>query len=261
MDEAAAPVRLLVASQSILGDAIAHSDLGWLTSSEHDRLAQLHAPRRRDEFLACRYALRLMLAGDANPNPNAISAWQLDAPSGSAPHLNVDFHGAAEASRHQLSLSHSGDYLACSVAPGPIGVDIEILNRKPASRLSELAAMACTPTERERLAAIADDTLRHLRFVQLWSLKEAWFKQVGTGVDFALLPQLECRLASDDVDGVDRSTAPERVGHAQSWIAQTATAQHAVLSVCCGTSFAADLRNESGLDWQDAGRWTLHLMA
>ena len=255
MDEAAAPVRLLVATQSILGDAFAHSDLGWLTSSEHDRLAQLHAPRRRDEFLACRYALRLMLAGDASAN--AISAWQLDAPSGSAPHLNVDFHGAAEASRHQLSLSHSGDYLACSVAPGPIGVDIEILNRNPASRLSELAAMACTPTERERLAAIADDALRHLRFVQLWSLKEAWFKQVGTGVDFALLPQLECRLGSD---GVDRSTAADVVGHAQSWIAQTATVQHAVLSVCCGTSFAADLRNESGLDWQDAGRWTLHLM-
>ncbi len=252
MDEAAAPVRLLVATQSILGDAAAHSDLGWLTSSEHDRLAQLHAPRRRDEFLACRYALRLMLAGDAN----AISAWQLDAPSGSAPHLHVDFHGAAATSRHQLSLSHSGDYLACSVAPGPIGVDIEILNRKPASRLSELAAMACTPTERERLAAIADDTLRHLRFVQLWSLKEAWFKQVGTGVDFALLPQLECRLASD---GVDRSTAADVVGQARSWIARTATAQHAVLSVCCGTSFAADLRNESGLDWQDAGRWTLHL--
>ena len=255
MDEAAAPVRLLVATQSTLGDAIAHSDLGWLTSSEHDRLAQLHAPRRRDAFLACRYALRLMLAGDAN----AISAWQLDAPSGSAPHLNVDFHGAAEASRHQLSLSHSGDYLACSVAPGPIGVDIEILNRKPASRLSELAAMACTPTERERLAAIADDALRHLRFVQLWSLKEAWFKQVGTGVDFALLPQLECRLGSDGVDGVDRSTAADVVGHARSWTAQTATAQHAVLSVCCGTSFAPDLRNESGLDWQDAGRWTLHL--
>lgn len=254
MDEAAAPVRLLVATQSILGDAAAHSDLGWLTSSEHDRLAQLHAPRRRDEFLACRYALRLMLARDAN----AISAWQLDAPSGSAPQLNVDFHGAAEARRHQLSLSHSGDYLACSVASGPIGVDIEILNRKPASRLSELAAMACTPTERERLAAIADDALRHLRFVQLWSLKEAWFKQVGTGVDFALLPQLECRLASD---GVDRSTAADVVGHAQSWIAQTATAQHAVLSVCCGSSFVADLRNESGLDWQDAGRWTLHLMA
>ena len=259
MDEVAAPVRLLVATQSILGDAIAHSDLGWLTSSEHDRLAQLHAPRRRDEFLACRYALRLMLAGDASAN--AISAWQLDAPSGSAPHLHVDFHGAAATSRHQLSLSHSGDYLACSVAPGPIGVDIEILNRKPASRLSELAAMACTPTERERLAAIADDTLRHLRFVQLWSLKEAWFKQVGTGVDFALLPQLECRLGSDGVDSVDRSTAADVVGQARSWIARTATAQHAVLSVCCGTSFAAELRNESGLDWQDAGRWTLHLMA
>ena len=257
MDEAAAPVRLLVATQSILGDAFAHSDLGWLTSSEHDRLAQLHAPRRRDEFLACRYALRLMLAGDASAN--AISAWQLDAPSGSAPHLNVDVHGAAEASRHQLSLSHSGDYLACSVAPGPIGVDIEILNRKPASRLSELAAMACTPTERARLDAIADDALRHLRFVQLWSLKEAWLKQVGTGVDFALLPLLECRLGSDGVDSVDRSTAADVVGQARSWIARTATAQHAVLSVCCGTSFAADLRNESGLDWQDAGRWTLHL--
>ncbi|MEG1680979.1 MAG: hypothetical protein RR326_12855, partial [Stenotrophomonas sp.] len=99
----------------------------------------------------------------------------------------------------------------------------------------------------------------HLRFVQLWSLKEAWFKQVGTGVDFALLPLLECRLGSDGVDSVDRSTVPDRVGHARSWTAQTATAQHAVLSVCCGTSFAPDLRNESGLDWQDAGRWTLHL--
>lgn len=243
---AANTVRLLVATQSAMWSAAERSfHATWLTASENDRLAQMQAPARREEFIACRYALRLLLAGNAEQ----ITQWPLQAPVGQAPQsARSDLH---------LSLSHSHGLVACAVASQPVGVDIEVLTRKPRSSLNELAELACTPLQREQLNAIADEQQRHLQFMQWWSLKEAWFKRAGTGVDFALLPRLECHKQSDDSSlGRESSSAD----HARSWLAKTPSEQSVVLSVCLHEQvMVCELRDEAHLGWSDAGAFELAL--
>ncbi len=218
---AANTVRLLVATQSAMWSAAERSfHATWLTASENDRLAQMQAPARREEFIACRYALRLLLAGNAEQ----ITQWPLQAPVGQAPQsARSDLH---------LSLSHSHGVIACAVASQPVGVDIEVLTRKPRSALHELAELACTPQEREQLNTIADEQQRHQQFMQWWSLKEAWFKRAGTGVDFQLLPRLECVRKNDDFSDVPIRHGISDAAHARSWSTRTSTGALAWLSVC-----------------------------
>lgn len=243
---AAGTVRLLVATQSAMWSAAERSfHATWLTASENDRLAQMQAPARREEFIACRYALRLLLAGNAEQ----ITQWPLEAPAGQAPQsARSDLH---------LSLSHSHGLVACAVASQPVGVDIEVLTRKPRSTLNELAELACTPQEREQLNAIAEEQQRHLQFMQWWSLKEAWFKRAGTGVDFALSPRLECRKQSGDSSlGRESSSAD----HARSWHAKTPSEQSVVLSVCLAAQVMdCELLDEAHLGWSDVGAFELAL--
>jgi len=68
-----------------------------------------------------------------------------------------------------VSLSHSGEYVACAVEDTIVGVDIQKI--KTVGRL--VIARVCTLAEQEQIKA-AEDTMR--AFTRLWTLKEAWRK-------------------------------------------------------------------------------------
>jgi phosphopantetheinyl transferase len=68
-----------------------------------------------------------------------------------------------------LSLSHSGEYVACAVSDAPVGVDIQEI--RPVNRL--VIARVCTPAEQNVLHDSEDVPAA---FTRLWSLKEAWRK-------------------------------------------------------------------------------------
>jgi phosphopantetheinyl transferase len=213
--------RLLLVSQAVLEDAVqASAPPQWLSASEQARLAQMAAPARRAEFIACRYALRLLLAGDQE----RVADWSLEAPAGQPPRLP-----AGPGAGLHLSLSHSHGWIACALAPEPVGIDIELVTRRPASTIADLAQLACTPAQRKELAQIDDAAQCQQRFVQLWSLKEAWFKQRGTGVDFALLPRLACIpfQGTATEHGAGGGSA-----HAWAWATATPAGQAAMVSVC-----------------------------
>lgn len=233
--------RLLLVSQAALAAAVQRSaPERWLSESELARLNAMAVPARRAEFIACRYALRLLLAGEEAE----VARWSLDAPAGQPPRLSAD-QGAGL----HLSLSHSHGWIACAMAPEPVGVDIEVVTRTPASAVADLAQLACTPAERAELDQIADEGQRHRRFVQLWSLKEAWFKQRGTGVDFAMLPSLACMPAQ----GAGKDSA-----QAWAWAAATPAGQPAMLSVCTSGAVAHwALHGQSDLALPDAQRFGL----
>ncbi|MBQ6266383.1 MAG: 4'-phosphopantetheinyl transferase superfamily protein [Clostridia bacterium] len=72
----------------------------------------------------------------------------------------------------RFSLSHSGDLVAMAVSDREIGVDLERL--RPV-RL-DAARRIAVPAE---LDYIGDDPRR---FLQIWTLKEAYFKCIGTGL-------------------------------------------------------------------------------
>jgi 4'-phosphopantetheinyl transferase len=223
---------------------------GWLSESELSRLALMQRPLRRQEFVACRYALRCLLA-TATGAP--VEDWRLDASEGSAPRLSAQHHGARASAATHLTLSHSGSYLACAVAAQPVGVDMEVVQsvRYPRRDALALASLACSERETQQLRAIDCERSRQHMFVQWWSLKEAYFKCVGTGVDFSNIQRLECRLA---VDGASRPLA-----HGRSWSGKTRLGCDVVLSVCSlerSTCPCAFLGGED-IEWHGQSDWVL----
>lgn len=165
----------------------------WLSEGERARLTTLRHPGRRAEFLACRFALRYLLAAAYG---TAVDYWRLDAPSGRAPCLDAKHHGMQAAQSTYLSLSHSDDWLACAVAQYPVGIDLEIRDLHNSARLGDpllLASIACTPTETAQMQALQSKGAQQRYFMRLWSMKEAYFKCLGTGVNFSAIRSIECR--------------------------------------------------------------------
>jgi len=223
MDGPLAVPQLLVSTQAGPAEIARQLPAGWLTSSEQARLDSMRTPRRRQEFLACRQALRTLLA---RVTETAVAHWRLDAPEGEPPALNSQRHGVQAAARVHLTLSHSGNYLACGLAAQPLGVDIEVESARFTQRDAlALASIACSEHEQLQLRSVACAQSRRRLFLQWWSLKEAYFKCLRTGVDYATLQRIECRLATDG--------AVRPLAHARSWSGQTPQGQHVVLSACC----------------------------
>jgi 4'-phosphopantetheinyl transferase len=86
-----------------------------------------------------------------------------------------------------LSLSHSGDWLACAIANVPVGIDVELPRR--VRNLQALARFTFAPEEVERLLRMPEEK-RPSAFHMLWTLKEARGKRSGEG----LLPEQSRRI-------------------------------------------------------------------
>ena len=75
-----------------------------------------------------------------------------------------------------LSVSGRAGFAAFGVSATPIGVDLEVIGPP-----EEPAWNVLHPSEREMLRAL-DPAERHLAFLRIWTMKEAWLKQQGLGL-------------------------------------------------------------------------------
>jgi 4'-phosphopantetheinyl transferase len=73
-----------------------------------------------------------------------------------------------------ISISHSGDYALCALSGKPVGADIEKI-RKADERVIR---RVCSEAEIRYITEKNTD----FRFFQLWTLKEAYAKALGTGI-------------------------------------------------------------------------------
>lgn len=189
------------------------SPADWLSPSEATRLRALGSEARRDTFLAGRWLAR-----------HAVQRFLGDVV---LPVLEVADSGACTAPGAHVSISHSAGFVACAVAGMPVGVDIEDLAR-PRDHLA-LAEAVHGPAQREQLAALPA-AARALPFLQWWTLKEAWLKARGQGLDFALMRDLAFADAVGDV-------AITRVGEL-------------VLAVAADPTLPAPIEGVPGAAWQ-----------
>jgi len=176
-------VRLRVARVAeVLRDLPADS-ITWLSASEQVRLARLRVPARRDQYLAGHWLVRSLLAAEGGTPFD----WSLDERPGLPP--AVQDHAGL-----QVSLSHSGLWIAAAVSAAPIGIDIEQRD-PPRSALRHF----------EHLLLADDDTPGTLdddALLQRWVIKEAWVKRHhGSALpdQLARLRIARCRLADADV--------------------------------------------------------------
>ncbi len=165
------PIRVFVADSRDFGAG--HVDA--IVSDDDRRSASHMSPPRRTQHLAGRALLRHAIE---RCTQRPAEAWRFTTRAGGKPDC-VD--GPA------VSVSHSGALVACAVAPaGEVGIDVQF----PAQHhhTEEIARAWFTPAERAWLQGAPRDA-----FYQLWVLKEAYLKCLGSGLAGGLA-SIECRV-------------------------------------------------------------------
>ncbi|SCU78462.1 Holo-ACP synthase 2 [Cupriavidus necator] len=147
----------------------------WMSEGEHARLAAMQATRRRAQFVAGRWLARTLLAQAFG---GGWQDWSLTDGEDSSP----EARGPVAA---RLSISHSGDLIACAVGSDALGLDLEPVRHRKG--LDALYGAITTEAERATLACHVTPADTVHRFAHAWTLKEAGLKRHGGGLFATML--------------------------------------------------------------------------
>lgn len=149
----------------------------FLGDEEIRYLDSIVSIKRRTQFLAGRVLVRRLLC---RTHGGQMSDWSLSARPGIKPVVRgaPDIH---------VSISHSAGRVVCGLSDRPVGVDIETV--KPERDVRALGEMCLHPDECRRLDDMAMGNQAR-RFTELWTIKEAWIKRAGSGLDLPRMRRL-----------------------------------------------------------------------
>ncbi len=167
------------------------AELALITPEELQRVTEIRAQRRRQEYMCGRALLRNTL--ERWTGEPAISHRLTTTERGKP----VCIDGPA------LSVTHSGNLVACAVTDcGDIGIDLEVPKRR--RRTTDIARSYFSSEEACWLATQPAD-----RFPMLWVLKEACLKSIGLGLGgldrfcFKVLPpKIEATIKDDSIQSI-----------------------------------------------------------
>ena len=148
-----------------------------LSEAERARAARFHHLSDKWEFVLGRLMARTLLAARTGVAPRAFAF-------GENAHGRPEIASPALDSPLRFNLSHSGGIVACVLgASKQVGVDVERLDRPSID--PRVIRRYCSEPEQAALGLLGDRQ-RHERFLQLWTLKEAYVKARGTGLTLPL---------------------------------------------------------------------------
>ena len=217
-------VRLLLAAQIPLWEKARRQQGEWLSAQEVARLEKMRAEWRRREFLACRYGLRTVLPDEEGVS---FSDWRLSADFGRAPGVlscgdsRRNFSGDVF-----LSQAHSQGHLMCACAPYALGVDMELIPFRRQGDALDKAHFFCSEHEFHVISSELSAAARMEAICDYWVLKEAFFKLVGTGLDFGKIKRITCRPA----EALENPVKP--LGHAWLWKFECGSGRKLVCALC-----------------------------
>lgn len=157
-----------------------------LSKEELERVDSFKLAANRDSFVAGRILLRRALSWSVE-NEIPPSSWEFRINRFGKPVMDAGVPDIA------FNISHSGQGVAVAVSKGSeMGVDLEPLDL---SAISNPISEALSDDEQESLTRLSD-TERWVRFIRLWTAKEACAKALGLGasLDFS---QLEVDLETE----------------------------------------------------------------
>lgn len=141
-----------------------------LSDEERLRAERFRSNVDRTRWSSFRAQMRTILGATLalNPSDVPIVLSEQGKPRLAPPHAGLHFN-----------LSHCSDLgIVALCLDGPIGVDIEPLDRNP--NLQECESIFCHP---EEIATLPDEDLpRAKRLLEIWTAKEAILKALGTGL-------------------------------------------------------------------------------
>lgn len=130
----------------------------WLSESELSRLERLKIANRRDQFLSGHWLVRRLLRQQFG---KLASVWQLIERTNLPPAV-LGFDSI------EVSISHSGDWIAAAIATSAIGIDLE--QRRARDGLLRFQHLLLAQGE-------TPDSLDLDQLLQRWVAKEAWVKR------------------------------------------------------------------------------------
>ncbi|MGE4069932.1 MAG: 4'-phosphopantetheinyl transferase superfamily protein [Lysobacterales bacterium] len=172
----------------------------WLSPSEWVRAQRLRVPSRHRHYLAGHWLARLQLGRLLDRDPARCVLVERE-------HLPPQVLDAPL----QLSLSHSGDWIACALSPAAIGIDLEQRGRGP--QLRSFAHLLAA--DGETAGDLSDDTL-----LQRWVLKEALIKRdCGSALPdlLAAIRLVPCAAADASVELLSTNSYELAVASPQPW--------------------------------------------
>ena len=149
-----------------------------LDPDERARARQFRRPRDSRRFVAARSLVRDGLSRhccDVAPE-----GWHFRRAPGRRPEL-----AATHETDVRFSVSRTDDLVAVIVTNGiECGIDAETI--RPLADLDDLAGVVLADSERTSLARLSDARARLAAFFDSWTVKEAYGKAVGKGLDIPL---------------------------------------------------------------------------
>jgi 4'-phosphopantetheinyl transferase len=148
--------------------------LELLDEVERGRYAGYRREVDKLRFLTGRALVRAVAATELDVSPSTVTLDSSCYDCGK-PHGKPKVVG----STLEVSISHSGDWVALAVTSGPpVGVDVEEVR---AAEVDDLAGIAFSPAELATFATVPTDQRRGA-FFTYWSRKEAVLKATGKGM-------------------------------------------------------------------------------
>ena len=152
--------------------------LGVLSESERTRAGRFVSQEDQQSYVFAHALLRRTLS--EMDDSVAPAAWTFDSEPHGKPMLA--HHGTR--GRIAFNLTHTRGVVACACASGgSVGIDVEAIDRR--TDYMELATGYFAPAEIADLRN-ATEPDRPARFIELWTLKEAYVKAVGRGLGLDL---------------------------------------------------------------------------
>ncbi|KAG0591797.1 hypothetical protein KC19_1G202800 [Ceratodon purpureus] len=174
-----------------------------LSSDEQKKILEANNVKTQNERLLARTLVRTTLAryGMVDPSSLRFTTNKFGKPKVIWP-SQVEGNNSWRPNSLCFNLSHTQSLLACAVTiDSEVGIDVEEKDRKLSRNLMALARRRFSPEEADWLSRFEDPTQQQQRFMQLWTLKEAYVKALGTGISetplkdfsFALKPSFHAQ--------------------------------------------------------------------
>lgn len=194
----------LVEHQQITDPELLEAYRALLNKEEEKRFQRFVFPKHKLQFLVSRALLRTII-GQYLDQPPASLIFARNA------------YGKPRIGSFQLplplvfNLSHTNDMTVLAVTQGgEIGVDLEYISRKV--DILKLADRYFSVQEASDLRQLGVDKFNE-RFIELWTLKEAYIKACGMGL---AIPLRDFSFMFNN-EGIEISFAEEREDHPEHW--------------------------------------------
>lgn len=170
-----------------------------LSPDERARADRFVFERDRRDFVAAHALLRGALSHHSGLSPDE---WRFESEAAGKPYL-------LHQSELQFNIAHTRGLVACALSlAGPVGIDVECVDGE--REIGSISESYFAPTEVAELKACEEGRPQQARFIELWTLKEAYLKALGAGLG---RPLDEIAFHFVDASGL-QVTAQDGRGHA-----------------------------------------------